>query len=350
LPYELIVDDVLKPLGDERYLLSPGDLFALHQVPEIIDVGISTLKIEGRYKDENYVALTTNAYRQAVDAAWEQRPSPVTKQDEVAIEQVYSRGLGPYFVSGTNHQTVVSGRSPRHRGVLCGRVAQVYKDRVVIEPTDIQDVAPLKAGDGIVFDAADWRSPEVKEEGGHLYEVKAVGKRLELHFGNREIDFSRVRAGDWVWRTSDVNVDKAGKPFTHANAPVHKQLVDVQVIAREGQALELTWALVKKPEIKVTVASDEDLTKANSRSVSAEYLHQQLSRLGNTAYQLHDLAADIAGDPFIPSSLLNRLRQEAVEYLVQQQSQPQDVVTHNPVATLNEALEGIHLYRRDAEI
>ncbi|MEP6984403.1 MAG: U32 family peptidase [Chloroflexota bacterium] len=343
LPYELIVDDVLKPLGDERYLLSPGDLYALHQVPEIIDVGISTLKIEGRYKDENYVALTTNAYRQAVDAAWEQRPSPVTKQDEIAIEQVYSRGLGPFFVSGTNHQAVVSGRSPRHRGVLCGKVAQVYKDRVVIEPTDVQNIAPLKAGDGIVFDAADWRSPEIKEEGGHLYEIKPVGKRLELYFGNREIDFGRVRAGDWVWRTADVNVDKAGKPFTHANTPVYKQLVDVALIAREGQPLELTWSLVKHPEITVTVASDEGLTKANSRSINAEYLHQQLSRLGNTAYHLHDLSADISGDPFIPSSLLNRLRQEAVEQLVQQQSQPQDIVTNNAVATLNQALKAIQI-------
>ncbi|MDT9126777.1 peptidase U32 family protein, partial [Escherichia coli] len=44
LPYELIVDDVLQPLGDARYLLSPGDLFTLHQIPEIIDAGISTLK------------------------------------------------------------------------------------------------------------------------------------------------------------------------------------------------------------------------------------------------------------------------------------------------------------------
>ena len=121
LPYELIVDDVLKPLGDARYLLSPGDLYTLHQVPEMIDIGISTFKIEGRYKDENYVALTTNAYRRAVDAAWEQRPSPVTPQEEVALEQVYSRGLGPWFVSGTNHQSVVSGRSPRHRGVLWAR-------------------------------------------------------------------------------------------------------------------------------------------------------------------------------------------------------------------------------------
>ena len=70
LPYELIVDGRLEPLGDARYLLSPGDLFALYQVPEIVDIGISALKIEGRYKDADYVALTTRAYRKAVDAAW----------------------------------------------------------------------------------------------------------------------------------------------------------------------------------------------------------------------------------------------------------------------------------------
>ena len=70
LPYEMIVDGELRPLGDARYLLSPGDLYALDQVPEIVDIGISALKIEGRYKDADYVALTTAAYRQAVDEAW----------------------------------------------------------------------------------------------------------------------------------------------------------------------------------------------------------------------------------------------------------------------------------------
>ncbi len=69
LPYEMIVDGVLRPLGDARYLLSPGDLYALHQVPEIVEAGVSALKIEGRYKDADYVALATRAYRKAVDAA-----------------------------------------------------------------------------------------------------------------------------------------------------------------------------------------------------------------------------------------------------------------------------------------
>jgi putative protease len=59
LPYEMMVDGQPRPLGDARYLLSPGDLYALAQVPEIVDIGIATLKIEGRYKDADYVALTT---------------------------------------------------------------------------------------------------------------------------------------------------------------------------------------------------------------------------------------------------------------------------------------------------
>src|SRR3954467_208029 len=67
LPYQLMVDGKMQPLADARYLLSPGDLYALEQIPEIVQIGISALKIEGRYKDVDYVALTTRAYREAVD-------------------------------------------------------------------------------------------------------------------------------------------------------------------------------------------------------------------------------------------------------------------------------------------
>ncbi|MFN8531590.1 MAG: DUF3656 domain-containing protein [Anaerolineae bacterium] len=347
LPYELIVDGAYQPLGDARYLLSPGDLYALNQIPEIIESGISTLKIEGRYKDEQYVALTTNAYRRAVDAAWEQRPSPITPQDEITLEQVYSRGLGPYFISGTNHQAVVSGRSPRHRGVLVGRVTRVYADRVLIEPTDAQHIAPLKAGDGLVFDAADWRSPQIEEEGGRLYDVKPVGKGLELSFGNRAVDFTRIQAGDWVWRTHDVNTDKAAKPFTEAAAPVSRQPVQVQVIAHEGEPLSLTWMIEKQPDIRVTVTSGDPLGRANSRGVTAEYLHQQLGRLGNTAYQLAGLSADVQGEPFIPSSLLNRLRQEAVEKLAEGQARLPDGAINPPIQVLDAALSQIERSAQD---
>src|SRR5689334_2223860 len=80
LPYDMIVDEQMQPLGDARYLLSPGDLYALHHLPEIVRLGVSALKIEVRYKDSDYVALTTQAYRKAVDEAWAELPLSITRQ------------------------------------------------------------------------------------------------------------------------------------------------------------------------------------------------------------------------------------------------------------------------------
>ena len=307
--------------------------------PAIVEIGITTLKIEGRYKEADYVALTTRAYRQAVDAAWHNLPSPITPAQELELEQVYSRGLGAYFVSGTNHQSVVSGRSPRHRGVLCGKVQQVQLDHVVIEPTHAHSLAPLKAGDGVVFDAADWRSPEQPEEGGHIYEVRPLkANRLALYFGNRDVQLGRIRKGDWVWRTHDTQTDKAAKPFTHASAPVHKQAVQVEVIANVGQPLVMHWSLVKVPSVRVTVQSEEPLQRANQNSLTRDALIQQLNRLGNTAYELTTLDATLTGEPFAPNALLNRLRREAIDGIIQQQAHPQPVHTQDARAVLQQAL------------
>ena len=279
LPYEMIVDGELRPLDDARYLLSPGDLYALHQVPEIVDIGVSTLKIEGRYKDSDYVALATRAYRQAVDDAWAGRAHRVDPAADLQLEQVYSRGLGPYFMNGTNHQAVVRGRAPRHRGVLMGRVVRVAEGAVTIEPAEAHRIAPIKPGDGVVFDAADWRSPEEREEGGRIFQVEARGGTLELRFGNGAVDHARIRAGDLVWRTHDPDLDKVVRPFLEAAVPVRKQPVSVRVMAREGEPLVAEWLVAAT---SVTVQSASPLGSARNRGLDEEYLRAQFGRLGNT--------------------------------------------------------------------
>jgi putative protease len=305
LPYDLLVDGEQHPLSDARYLLSPGDLYALHQVPEIVDIGISTLKIEGRYKDADYVALTTAAYRKAVDDAWAGRAVSITPEEELRLEQVYSRGLGPFFLNGTDHQAVVRGRAPRHRGVLMGIVRRVTDRGVLVEASDAQKISPLKPGDGVVFDAADWRSPQEPEEGGRVFEIVAG----ELRFGNGVIDASRIRKGDLVWRTHDPDVDRAARVYTEATAPVHRQAIDVRVWAREGARLRTEWVL---RGTAVVVESEEPLGAARNRGVDVEYLRAQLGRLGGTAYELGNLHLDVEGAPFAPASMLNAIRREAV--------------------------------------
>ena len=335
LPYQLLVDGKVEPLGDSRYLLSPGDLYALEQIPELVDIGVSALKIEGRYKDVDYVALTTRAYRKAVDDAWAGRAVAPTAETKRQLEQVYSRGLGPYFLSGTNHQAVVRGRAPRHRGVLMGSVIRTTAQGVVVEPAG----SSLKPGDGIVFDAASWRDPAEAEEGGRIYEIlPSASGSVELRFANGAIHADRIRAGDLVWRTHDPEIARIVHPYLNPVAPVARQPVRVEAVAKEGSRLKLTWSLVRQPEIRVKVVSESELPKAEQRALDADYLQEQLGRLGNTAYEIEELTLRSEGNPFAPSSLLNRLRRRAVEELeALQAAPPVRKVTHPSTPYVREA-------------
>src|SRR3984957_3113697 len=321
LPYEMLVDGVRKPLADARYLLSPGDLSALQHLPQIIAAGVSCMKIEGRYKGADYVALTTRAYRQAVDDAWAGRELSVTPRQELELAQVYSRGLGPYFITGVNHQKVVNGRSPRHRGVHIGTVTAVHDAGVSVRPSASHEIAPLKAGDGVVFDAADWRSPQEDEEGGRVYHVAPqLDGTLELSFANNAGHCRRIRPGDLVWRTHDPELDRAVRPFLDPAAPVSKQPLTVYASAAENQRLHTRWHL--PGGLSVAVESPAVLNAAQNRGLTEETLREQLGRLGNTPYELAELNAEITGSVFVPVSLLNRMRREAVEKLEEIQSRP----------------------------
>jgi putative protease len=351
LPYELVVDGSIQPLADARYLLSPGDLFALRQIPEIVAMGVSALKIEGRYKDSDYVALTTRAYRQAVDDACAGAAHSVDRAGELQLEQVYSRGFGPHFLTGTNHQAVVSGRAPRHRGVFMGRVTRVFDGGVAFEPSESHAISPLKPGDGVVFDAADWRSPEEREEGGRVFQV--TGR--ELRFGNGAIDTSRIRRGDWVWRTHDPDLDKAVRPYIDAASPLRKQPVHVRAKAREGEPLETEWRVGRH---SVTVFSPDPLAAAQNRAVDAEFLRAQLGRLGNTPYELSELELEVTGTPFAPASLLNLLRRQAVEKLqAAQETLPRIAASlangyhfrRNGISTVAQGLPALHLLVRTSD-
>ncbi len=336
LPYELIVDDVLKPLGDARYLLSPGDLFALHQVPEIVSIGISSLKIEGRYKDSDYVALTTRAYRKAVDEAWAGLPLSATPLEDLQLEQVYSRGLAPHFVTGTNHQTVVNGRAPRHRGVRIGEVVQTMASVIRIRMSATHQIAPIKPGDGVVFDGADRLSPQEKEQGGRIYTVEEDDGTMDLGFANGALDFDRIHPGDLVWRTHDPDLAKIVRPYLEATTPLHKQALKVTVKAVSGEPLESQWQL---GDLVVNIISPAPLAPAQNQSLTNGALTEQFSRLGNTPYALEALDAEIAGAPFAPTSLLNQIRREAVGQLASQQVALPKMIIADPLYCVESALK-----------
>ncbi|MHA0037300.1 U32 family peptidase [Deinococcus sp. PESE-13] len=319
LPYEMFVDGKYRDLGDARYLLSPGDLYALHQVPDLVRIGVDCLKIEGRYKDAEFVALTTAAYRQAVDEAWAGLPLSITPQQEQDLEQVYSRGLGPHFMAGTNHQQVVRGRAPRHRGVRVGTVTGLTERGVLVELSE-----PVKPGDGLVFDPANWRKPEGREEGGFVYQVNAVDGRkkpaiTELRFARGAVNPDRVRPGDPVWRTQDPSLAAHVKPLLDASDPLYTRPVVAHFVGHVGELPSLT--LRDEAGHEVTVTAPAPLSEARNRALDEATLTEQLGKLGGSGYHLAGLTVDLQGAGFLPVSALNALRREAVEGLTELRGQ-----------------------------
>jgi putative protease len=143
LPYQLVVDGRERDLGELAYLLSPKDLVGLAAVPQLADIGVAALKIEGRLKGPHYVATSVAQYRAATAAACG-LPAPVPPVkiplDEPSLHVAYSRGLTHGFLDGVDHQTLVEGRFPHHRGVPLGRVVKVSGDSVLVVPDPGQRV------------------------------------------------------------------------------------------------------------------------------------------------------------------------------------------------------------------
>ena len=341
LSYDLIVDGEQRDLGPYRYLLSPGDLYAIEQIPELVDIGIACLKIEGRYKDEGYVAMTTRAYREAIDLAMMKLPNEDAADEKLELEQIYSRGLGAHFMSGVNHQNVVIGRAPRHRGMRVGKVTAID-----FRSVDVEYEHEINLGDGLVFDAADWRSPDEAEEGGSVYGVKTVrGNVVRLEFEHGKLDFDRIRVGDLVWRTHQPSIVKSLKPITKASKPVFTRPIDFEVSAPLGKPLKIV--VQHESGLTASFESETALEAAAKRALDDETLAEKLGRLGGTAFYLGQIRRTDTDEVFVPTSMLNDARRQLVDALMMKlaEHKPND---HSPSGRVGEAGEGAEEHAFDS--
>ncbi len=395
MPYELISDGQLVPLGDRKYLLSPQDLAGLEVLPELIRAGVASFKIEGRLKSPEYVANITRIYRRAIDRVLDESlvkesggairselpspglrpPSPrltgrgwgeglslVTDGNDQAIatrsvistqaeigtwkadlavpapgaddrydmEMAFSRGLHTGWFGGINNQELVHARFGKKRGVLLGTVTEVGRDSVMLTL-----IAPLKAGDGVVFDAG---RPEDREEGGRIYAVRpgrlavsaapksstergsAPASRVSITFGPDAVDFNRVHVGDQVWKTSDPELDRRLRLTFSQEQPQFQRPIRIEVNGCLGRPL--TVIASDNDGNVAQAASQMPLSEARKQPLTTERLQEQLGRLGGTAFCPGELVNKVEGKLMLPMSELNRLRREVVAELDRLRTQP----------------------------
>ena len=358
MPYELVVDGQVRPLGDVRYLLSPKDLAGARAMPELLRIGVHGLKIEGRQKGPQYVATATGGYRRWVDAllaGGDRRMAERQLADDLLrMSLSYTRGFSDGFLGGSDHQTLVEGRFPKHRGVFVGRVRRVVGDQVVIGPDDGgrpwtgalavaqrptgptgERSAPLpgpgaaaplqlRAGMGVVFDQGD---PEDKNEpGGALWRVEQRGEETWLAFGNGSIELARLRAGDRVFVTNDGAL--AAEATRLGEEPTGRNPVELRVSGAVGEPLRVRarcGAWLAQTESATALAT------ARGAGLDEALLRDKLGAFGGTPFRLASLdVAALAPGLHLPASELKELRRRLVEALLPQ-------LERGPVRTIDPA-------------
>ncbi len=300
MPYEMIVDGVKRDLGDKRYLLSPQDLAAVREIPELIRLGVKSFKIEGRLKTPEYVAAVTTVYRKAIDAALENTSDfRLPPSDFYKLEMTFSRGLFSGWMHGVDHQRLVNATYGKKRGVLVGSVAATGPDWV-----EVETVAPLKAGEGVVFENA---ANTNAEQGGRIFEVR--GKKL--FFEHDRLALGKIARGTRVWKTSDPVIERELKKAWQARIDVgddRKYPLELAISGRVGQPLEVRVE-------GLVLTSQSLLEPARKFALNAETLTEIFSRFNDTPYRLASLTVDFDGEVFLPRSAINPLKHEMVRLL-----------------------------------
>ncbi|MBK6517505.1 MAG: U32 family peptidase [Polyangiaceae bacterium] len=311
LPYDLVVDGAVKDTGDRAFLLSPEDLEASELVPKLVELGVASLKIEGRLKGPAYVAATTSLYRAAVDASFGEAPAPSEAQRATALA-TFTRGSGPGFLAGVDHQRLVDGRTCDHRGELLGVTSGVVREggKAWLRIAAKRAIEP---GHGLLVEGTKGGAGEV---GGRVWMVtQARGDEQRVWLGPEKTIPSDL-SGRRVFLTDDPSAEKRALAMAE-RAPARVRL-DVRLSARPGEPARLEGTLPDGTTASVT--GEDPVERARTAATSESVVRDKLGRLGDSPFELGAVQLELEGEPLVSPGSLNRLRRALVEALLERRA------------------------------
>lgn len=305
LPYSLTDTDGNVIIAD-RYLLSLRDLNRLHDINRLADAGISSFKIEGRLKDAAYVKTTVAAYRRAIDGVIADNPGKYRRTSQGVsdiafasdVDKTFNRGFTSYFIDGRPAAPVrmANHMSPKWTGEKVAKVVRTDGVSLVVT-TD----KPINNGDGLGYFDSDG-----KFRGFHLNTCAPIpgnsGRALLTPASP-----VRLPAGTALYRNRDVKYDAL------MTGPTATRTIAVEAtLSIAADTLTLT---LRSESNEAAASAPIEIQKA--KTPQGEARRKALSKFGGTHYALSTLHDEVGADIFIPLSLLNSLRQQAVAALDQ---------------------------------
>ncbi len=302
LPYTL-EDQKGRIIGKDKHYLSMKDNDQSANLRALIAAGVSSFKIEGRYKDLPYVKNATAHYRQLLDEILEDMPQYAKSSAGHASytftpqpEKTFNRSATDYFANG-RQADIGAFDTPKFSGEELGKVRKVGKDFI-----DVATEVELHNGDGVCFF-------DVHKElvGLRVNTVQALDKYTQRLFPNEMP--ADIRNNTQLYR----NRDHAFMRLLEKDSATRKIAVDAVLYeTRDGFALTLTdeQGLIATAQVAAEKQPANDTQKAEAS------LRENLAKLGNTDFVAKEISLELTQCWFLPASVVNQLRRDAVEQLI----------------------------------
>lgn len=300
LPYELISDRGQLSKKGENYLLSPKDIAALSLIPDLIDAGIDSLKIEGRMKRPEYAALVSSLYRKYVNL-YETKGRDGFFVDEADIRDLmdlYNRGgFTEGYYKQHNGRAMMSVDRPNHIGTKAAKVLSVKNREICLKALEM-----LHPGDVIEYIG-------IKSAGAKRQELTLKTGADTGGILNVKGFLSGVKAGDVLYRTR--------------NQSLIDSVADVCALRENKEKLYGTLTISKDLPVKMTVehrgieasVCGETASAAANRPLCEADVRARMEKTGNTPYEFEKLDIFIDEDVYVSIRGLNQLRRDAIEAL-----------------------------------
>ena len=306
----------------EDYYLSPCDLSLFNKLKEIAELNISCIKIEGRMRSKEYLAIIVSNYRKALNKL---KSGKEIRSEEISL--VFNRGLIEGQFSKSSKRSIKSG----HVGLKIGKVIDEHKNQIAIKIDDFIENIPEK-GDGLLL---------VKNNNDYGLEISQnpiittlnhfkKGKNKQIKDLNRE---NKVLIIKKVWQNKKSNfnlnesdvyltkknslIKKAREIENKGNSYVKSKLILTFSVKNKYPQLKGRLTLSNHKEIECGVMGKSPFEKPLKKSVSQETIRNQLSKVDNYPYQIIQININYDGTLFIPISKINELRRDLFKKLEQ---------------------------------
>lgn len=296
---------------DRGYLLSPRDLCSLDYLPQLINIGVHSLKVEGRMKTPEYVAEVTKVYRKYIDYAYNAESFSILEQDKKDLLQVFNRGnFSDGHLAVAANKELIYPKKQNNEGIYLGKIENYNNNKGYIK---IKLNESVSIGDTLAIDG---------ETGTYTISELMVGNQNLKNADAGSIVVlgrmkGKIKVGSKVYRITSKQLNSTLKPTYQENTNFKRIPITCHVIIKRNKPIKVSISSKNSPpfynDISIQYESGIIPEVSINCPITRERIYEQFSKLGSEPYYIESFEIELDDNLYITHiSDLNQIRRNAI--------------------------------------